>query len=197
MFCFALQLSSVSHLDSPSDYEHMALLYNSHNNRDYAVARYLNTGLMRGQLCVYATISYRDKGHLDRISALITDYEKNVQKGNLAIVDLAPMYIAAMCGNLEPFKQACEQLARMAESREDKHIRFFGDCVGFLFHNRHFEECLALESIGQNRPFLGSYLCGYEKSIMSNPIHSNYKRSILEVKHDTVVDAEEMQPNDK
>jgi hypothetical protein len=77
------------------------------------------------------------------------------------------------------------------KTRQDKHVRFFGDCAGLLFKNRHFEECLMLEGWGQEKPFFGSYLCGYEKRLFVDTPHQNYKRSILEVKHDIVVDADE------
>jgi hypothetical protein len=100
-----------------------------------------------------------------------------------------------MCGDLDPFKEAAKQLVKLVQTRQDKHIRFFGDCAGFLFHNHHFEECLQLEAWGQERPFFGSYLCGYEKSLLidSNDFgHNRYRRSILEVKHDSVVNAEEV-----
>jgi hypothetical protein len=155
------QFSSLSRLECPQNYEHMVLLYGSQINRDRTVAYYFNQGLEKGQLCVYATIQYRDKTRLDGIASLIDKSDEHLKKGNLMFIDLAPMYVACMCGDLDPFKEAAKQLVKLVQTRQDKHIRFFGDCAGFLFHNHHFEECLQLEAWGQERPFFGSYLCGY------------------------------------
>ena len=105
----------------------------------------LNEGLKRDQLCVYGSISYRDKEHIKKISSQITNSEQEQKKGNLVFVDMAPIYISALMGDLGPFKRASEQLVEMVINRADKHIRFVGDCAGFLFKNRHFEECLMVE----------------------------------------------------
>jgi hypothetical protein len=187
-----LKRDIASALDAPADNQHIVLLYNEERNRHKAVARFINEGLKRGQLCVYGSISYRDKDHLDGIKSLISGHEDHQKQGNLLFIDLAPIYIAAMQGNLGPFEQARDQLVQIAEKRNDKHIRFVGDCAGFLFKNKHFEECLMVEGWGQQKPFFGSYLCPYNKQFLDKHPYHAHKRSLLSVKHDLVVDAEEM-----
>ena len=177
-------------LDSPEDCEHIVLLYGNEDNRNHAVARFLNEGLKRNQLCVYGSIRYQDKDHLKRVSSLINDCEENQKKENLLFVDMAPIYISSMTGDLGPFQQAAKQIEKMAESRKDRHIRFVGDCAGLLFKNRHFEECLSVEGWGQQKPFFGSYLCPYEKQAFTMHPHDFRKKSVLGIKHDTVVDAD-------
>jgi len=177
-------------LDSPEDYEHIVLLYDNDDDRNRAVARFLNEGLKRNQLCVYGSIRYQDKGHINRLSSLIHDSDEHQKKGNLVFVDMAPIYVSSMTGDLGPFQQAAKQLEQMVESRQDKHIRFVGDCAGFLFKNRHFEECLSVEGWGQQKPFFGSYLCPYQKGLFAVHPHDSRKNNVLGIKHDTVVDAQ-------
>jgi hypothetical protein len=164
-------------LDSPADNQHMALLYDNENQRHTAVARFVNEGLKRGQLCVYGSISYRDKEHIKKISSRITNSEQEQKKGNLVFVDMALIYISALMGDLGPFKRASKQLVEMVINRADKHIRFVGDCAGFLFKNRHFEECLMVEGWGQQKPFVGSYLCPYQKRLFTSYPYSNYEKA--------------------
>jgi hypothetical protein len=179
-------------LDSPADNQHMALLYNNNDNRNAAIARFINEGLSRGQLCVYGSISIRDMSHQAEILALINEGEEHLQKGDLLFVDMAPIYIAAMAGDLGPFKQARDQLVELVKGRADKHIRFVGDCAGFLFKNKHFEECLAVEGWGQQKPFLGSYLCPYHKELLDEYPYEAHSKSILAIKHDLAIDADSM-----
>jgi len=177
-------------LDSPKDNEHIVLLYDNEDKRNLSVARFLNEGLKRNQICVYGSVRYQDRDHIQQISSLIHDSEEHQKKGNLLFVDMAQIYVSSMTGDLGPFQHAAKQLEKMVESRQDKHIRFVGDCAGFLFKNRHFEECLSVEGWGQQKPFFGSYVCPYQKSLFDSHPHDSCRKSILGIKHDTVVDAE-------
>ena len=170
----------------------MVLLYAQDKNRNAAVARFINQGLARGQLCVYGSVSARDKQHQSEVMSLINDAEKHQKNGNLLIVDMAPIYVSAMTGDLGPFKRARDQLVQVVNDREDKHIRFVGDCAGFLFKNKHFDECLMVEGWGQQKPFLGSYLCPYHKELFEEFPYEMHSKNILSIKHDLAIDADEM-----
>ena len=52
------------------------------------------------------------------------------------------------------------------KKRMDKHIRLVCDCNEFLFKNKHFEECINLEKWWHQKPFEGSFLCPYSKSLI-------------------------------
>jgi hypothetical protein len=168
----------------------MVLLYQKDESKYAAIGRYLSEGLSRGQLCVYGSISMRDSEHEAKILARLPGGGEHKKNGNLLFIDMAPIYIAAMCGDLGPFRQARDQLVEMVKNRADKHIRFVGDCAGFLFKNKHFEECLMVEGWGQQKPFLGSYLCPYHSDLMDKHPYDRHSTSILSVKHDLAVDAE-------
>ena len=177
-------------LDPPDD-GHLALVYDNNQELDDAVSTYLNEGLRIGQLCVYATVHFRDDGHIKKFSSLILDYEENVAKGNLLVVDLAPFYISALLDDLKPFDDAKKLFAEKAQGRKDRRVRFVGDGTGFLFKNRHFEECAMVEKWWQEKPFSGSYLCPYPKQFLDAYPHDIHTKRLVVSTHDAVLDASE------
>jgi len=84
------------------------LLYNDQEECDSAALDSINEGLKAGQLCIYSSVLNGDKLHLDKISSKITNYQENIEKGNLTIVDFLPFYESAKASNLAPFKQLKE-----------------------------------------------------------------------------------------
>lgn len=178
--------ATASLLINPPANKHIMLLYDDAGGLDAAVADYINVGLERGQLCVYATVHYRDEGYLEKFSSLITNYKENVDSGNLMVIDLASFYISALTGDMKPFEDAKKLFAEKARERNDKHVRFVGDGTGFLFKNRHFDECAMIEQWWQERPFEGSYVCPFEKSLLHAFPH-DAKDVVMET-HDVVVD---------
>jgi hypothetical protein len=186
-----LQLKeTVNRLLNPNNNDHIILLYDDDQSRDDAIAQYLNQGLKRNQLCIYASINMREKEHMKRIADKIENYDENVATGNLLIIDLAPFYIAALCDDLTPFENARKIFVDKVKDRADKYIRFVGDGTGFLFKNKHFEECLAIEGWWQHKPFVGSCMCPFSKSLFKAYPYSNYQRSLLTAKHDVAIDTE-------
>jgi hypothetical protein len=73
------------------------LLYNDYSDRELASINYINQGK---QLCIYASIDAYDTSHLSRISQKINDYEENIIKRNLIILNLKPFYDSALTGDL-------------------------------------------------------------------------------------------------
>jgi hypothetical protein len=110
----------------------------------------LNEGLRAGQLCIYASVFNGKKSHLSRISSKITNYQVNIEKGNLVIIDFLPLYESAKASNLAPFKQLkvrIEQLLlkRISEGEGDK-VLIFAEAAGFLSEHCHFNKSIDLES---------------------------------------------------
>ena len=169
----------------------MAITYETNIEIVRAVADYLNEGLRRGQLCVYATVRYRDDGHIEEFGSHITNFKENVENGNLLVVDLAPLYISALLGDLMPFEDARKLFVERAKDRADKHVRFVGDGTGFLFKNRHFDECAMVEEWWQEKPFEGSYLCPYEKKVFDSFHHEMHSKRAVFHAHDIIIDASE------
>ena len=126
-------------------------------------------------------------GHLEEFSKLIDNYEDNLKEGNLAVIDFAPFYVAAMSDNLGPFEQASRQIKELVSNRKNKNVRFVGDCADFLFKNKHFDECIRLEEWGQTEPFEGCYLCPYPKELISKYPYDLHKFRV-HANHDIVAD---------
>lgn len=174
-------------LSDPPQHGHIALMCENDSQRNAAVAKFINEGLRRNELCVYASVHIHTAGHLEKFTKLIDNYEGNVMKGNLTIIDFAPFYVAAMSRNLEPFEQAGRQIKELVKERKIKNVRFVGDCADFLFKNKHFDECMRLEEWGQTEPFEGCYLCPYPKELIDKYPYDLH-RFRVQANHDIVAD---------
>lgn len=178
-------------LIAPSTNMHMILLYDKQNDLDKAISAYINVGLKRGQICVHASVSLSNEGYLKNFSSRIKNYEENLEKGNLIVVDLVPYYVNAMVGNLESFNLLKEEMifnANKDTNRKDKHIRLTADCATLLLKNKHFEECINLENWWHKKPFEGSYVCPYPKSLLDQyPFNAFLSRLIHS--HDVIIDS--------
>ncbi len=178
-------------LITPSNNMHVILLYDKQDDLDKAISAYINEGLMRGQICVHASVSLANEGYIENFSSQITNYQENLEKGNLVVVDLVPFYVNAMVGNLESFNKLKEEIISKANSdtnRKDKHIRLTADCATLLLKNKHFEECINLENWWHKKPFDGSHVCPYPKSLLDQyPFNAFLSRLIHN--HDIIVDS--------
>ena len=167
----------------------MTFLYDNDGQRDTEVIRFINEGLAGGQLCIYGTVRLQDKG-FKAISSKITDYDENVKNGNLWVVDFVPFYIAALNNDLAPYKQVHEQLEEMLKAKKDTKVRFVGDATGFLFENKHFDECIMIEDWWQRvRSEQVTTLCLFQKSLMHEFPFSRHKKRVLHA-HDVALEAE-------
>jgi hypothetical protein len=148
----------------------MILLYENQSDLDNAIATYINEGLKREQLCVLASVNLNNKDYLQNFSSQITNYQENIEKGNLMIIDLTVYYVKAMIGDLSPFDKLKEKIINFANkdsNRKDKHVRLTADCATLLFKNQHFDECILLEEWWHQEHFQGSYVCPYPKGLVS------------------------------
>jgi CRISPR/Cas system-associated endoribonuclease Cas2 len=190
--CSCHSLLSISNryniIDDPPNNEHILLLYNNEDERDKLAAKYINEGLNRGQLCVYASIMDPDIRSLkDTLKTRISDFDINIKEGNLLLMKLSTHYVGALAGNLEPFDTMERELTDRAKIREDNHVRIVADCAGFLYENKHFDECVKLEQWWHQKPFEGSYLCPFRKSLCDKFPYNYHKYSIFG-NHDIIID---------
>ncbi len=175
-------------IDDPPNNEHILLLYNNEDERDKLAAKYINEGLNRGQLCVYASVMNPDTRSLnDTLKARITDFENNIKEGNLLLVKLSTHYVGALAGDLEPFNTMERELTDRAKIRKDKHVRIVADCASFLYENKHFDECVELEQWWHQKPFEGSYLCPFQNSLCDKFPYYYHKYRVFG-NHDIIID---------
>ena len=69
-------------------------------------------------LCIYASVSAYDTSHLSKISCRIKNYEENIDKRNLFIVNLKPFYESVLAGDLTPFEEFKVQIQQELKERD-------------------------------------------------------------------------------
>lgn len=143
-------MSSVFDLTSRS--QHVMLLYNDNSDRNLASVNYINQGLKEKQLCVYASVDATDSFHLQKISLQINNYNENINKRNLLLVDLKPFYDSALAGDLTPFEKFKMQLLQelKKDDKDHKGVLIVADCADYLSRNKHFEKCNLVEKWWQD-----------------------------------------------
>src|SRR5438876_233450 len=115
------------------DGKHMALFYDTEQQRDNEIIRFLNEGLANSQLCIYGTIHVTDQEYFRTLTSRITDYDANVRKGNLMVVDFVPFYSAALKRDLTPYREVGQRLEQLIKDKPDMKVRYVGDATGYLF----------------------------------------------------------------
>lgn len=124
---------------------HVMLLYDNDQARDEMATHYINEGIDKGQLVIYASVEAEDPVHLAKLALAVPEYEENIGQGNLLIVSLKQCYENALAGNLSPFediKGLIEQSVRkrLAGGRNEETL-VVADCADKLSKNEKFEEC--------------------------------------------------------
>jgi CRISPR/Cas system-associated endoribonuclease Cas2 len=190
--CSCHSLLSISNryniIDNPPNNEHILLLYDNEDERDKLTAKYINEGLKHEQLCVYASVMNPDTRTLnDTLKSRIVDFDNNIKEGNLLLVNLSTHYLGALASDLEPFNIMERELTDRAKIRQDKHVRIVADCAGFLYENKHFDECVELEQWWHQKPFEGSYLCPFRNSLCDKFPYNHHKYRVFG-NHDIIID---------
>ncbi len=163
---------------------HIMLVYTDRAKQDDLVCSFLNEGLKRKQFCVYSTVNF-DYSVFEKLSAKIIEFEDNVKKSNLVMVDLKPYLLPVMAHDLTPFKKLKRSVSNKVKKRANKHVRIYGDLVSHLYENKHYDECFFLERWWQKNPFRGTKICPYQDSVLDNsPIQK--KHELFEI-HDNII----------
>ena len=84
-----------------------------------------------------------------RYPTQIKDYEENIRKRNLLIVNLKPFYDSAFVGDLTPFEEFKMQLQQELKDRDGR-VLIVADCADNLFRNKHFDQCNLVEKWWQD-----------------------------------------------
>lgn len=165
----------------------MAFFYDDELQRDDETIRFINEGLAGGQLCIYGSIHVTDKEYFKTLSSRITNYEENVRKGNLMVVDFLPFYIAALKHDLTPYKDVQKTLEERLGNKKDAKVRYVGDATGYLFKNGKFDECIMIESWWQNtRMPVVTTLCLFQKSLIDASPFDQHRNRIVHT-HDVLL----------
>ena len=164
---------------------HILLTYDDDNKLSVVLSIFINEGLKRNQLCIYAMRGLNEE-KMKKLSTTIIDYKENVRKGNLLLLDLTPYLDSVLNHDLKPFEDLKKSVLEKVKERSDKHVRLCGDLVSFLFKNKHFEQCFLLEEWWQSNPFGGTAICHYQNSMFNEPPHSEQKERVFHI-HNNIV----------
>jgi CheY-like chemotaxis protein len=191
-------------IDISSSSQHALILYDNNSERDLVSVKYVNLGLEEKQLCIYASMNaYDDTSYLAKISSQINDYEENINKGNLLIVDLKPFCNSALIGDLTPFENFYIQLLQqLKKSRDGKcGVLIVADCADNLFRNKHFDQCNLVEKWWQDvyikwlqqlqdreQNYIINILCPHSGSLLGKHPFDQHKHQ-LSHNHSITIDA--------
>jgi hypothetical protein len=128
---------------------HIVLLYNSDYAREHVIFKYINRGIEEGKLAVYASVSADRSTEISRLESRIKEYKKNLDTGNLKIVNTKKCAERARDGDmreLDTIKKDIEQEAKERQiSTGHSHTLVVDDCTDSLSKDEKFEECCKLE----------------------------------------------------
>jgi CheY-like chemotaxis protein len=184
-------LSDYKTLSNPSDYEHIIIVYSNeedkvYSNYDDVISEYLNAGLAKNQLCVYTYLENNIESAMKNLGKRIINYEENVKAGNLLLVDFKSFCSSAKDNDLKPFEELMQVVKEKTRDRTDRHVRIVGRAAGWLYENKYFEQCLALERWWHTKPFNGSLVCPYKMSLFDQKQFFEHKDSLF-IRHDTII----------
>ena len=164
---------------------HIMITYDDYNKLDILASIFINEGLKRNQFCIYAMRGLNEE-KMKKLPTTIIDYKENVRKGNLLMLDLIPYLASVVNYDLKPFEDLKKSILKKVKERSDKHVRFCGDLVSFLFKNKHFAQCFLLEEWWQNNPLGGTAICHYKNSMFNEHPYNEQKERVFHL-HDHII----------
>jgi hypothetical protein len=163
-----------------------------------SLLRYIGEGLQTDQLCVYLSLYNVKRDHPKTILSQIPNLKNSlIEKNFMVIKNSDDYYINAACDNLKPFEDLKRQILEKATLDNKKEIRIVCDIPGFLFNNKHFDQCIAveewwdqtIEELNRNQKLSVSLLCLYNSNNFQN-IPFKYHRYRINDNHSTICNSE-------
>ena len=183
--------------------KHGLVLYPPEDGK--AATKYVDEALSRGQLVVYVPVNRdNDTLHISNIESEITNYEDNVNRGNLLTIDTRSFYNFLLSGNMEPFEELkvlLEEAMReriAAGKKNDEGVTFVSGIAGTLATNQRFEESINAEKWWQKthsewlqKGLKVTMICLHPSTVFDKQSQEeqfmNYKRAMLSL-HQAVLD---------
>jgi hypothetical protein len=180
-------VADMSGLANPSCHQHVMLLYNNDEERNEVAANYINEGLKKGQLAVYASVNASDKLHMPKMFSRFMNYKENMNQGNLLILSLRPFYKHALTGDLGPFKDFKALLEEIVKERiaagKSNEVVIVADCADNLSRNEKFDECVYVERWWQDTHFEWqknnlkiTVICPHPSSVLDKNLFIHHKQ---------------------
>ena len=172
-----------------SNHHHGILLYKNNHQRNEILASYLNKELTKGNLCIYAPVDpYNGESDTSMydISAKIWNYHKNIQDGNLQIINMRYYYDSAIRREMEPIiniKVGLQKaINRYKYNKKKIEIVVITDINFSLLQKRYVGQCFAVEEwLGNiysefihNNQYI-KILCLYPHFLLSSELEGSVK----------------------
>jgi hypothetical protein len=168
--------------------KHVLLLYENHDELDSSLLTYINNGLKRVELCVYASVNLMNYNHIHNFTLQINDYQKNRKEGNLLMLNLEPYYNKAVFGDMQSFEQFATYISdKNYDKLLNKLVCKSIDCGSLLLKNGYFEQGIVLENWLHSKPIDGPCVCPYPKSLFDKFPNDIYYSGLFH-SHDVVID---------
>ena len=189
----------MSNLVNPSCHEHVMLLYDNEDQRNEVAINYINEGLRKEQLAIYASVNASDASRMSKILPKIADYEEKKNQGNLLILSLRPFYTRALTGDLEPFKDLKALLEEIVKERiaagKSGEVVVVADCADYLSRNEKFDECAYVERWWQDTHFEWvrnnleiTVICPHPSSVLDKN-HFVHHKKLISRQHSLTISA--------
>lgn len=173
----------------PSQGQHVILLYDTESSRDLAAINYMNFGLAKNYLCVYASVNANNTVLPSKLCFKIKDYKENINKVNLIVTNLKPFYEAALSGDLMPFEKFKLDLQQKLRNSGKNGALVVADCADTLLRNQHFDQCNKVEKWWQDtymqfreqwqhEHMSLTIICPHSKSHLQRPHFEKYEYQI-------------------
>ncbi|MGZ5486308.1 MAG: response regulator [Nitrososphaeraceae archaeon] len=195
---------SYSNIIETNSNKHAMLLYHSNDMRNKISINSINKGLERGQFCIYASVdAYNNESsfNISNLSSKISNYQENIQNGNLRIINFKPYYESAISGDLTPFTELKSELEstlsqRVADGKRNE-ILVIADAACSLSQHEHFGECIVLEKWWQDvhdvwikNDLNITVICPHPRNILDDGLFGKIKNKISDC-HTLTIDLEE------
>ena len=162
-----------------------------------SLLRYIGDGIKKDHLCVYISMHNLEKDHSIIILSQIPNLKKNQEKNFIALKNSDNYYINAACDNLKPFEDLKKLIFEKAILSNKKSIRIVCDIQDFLFRNKHFDQCIAveewwdetIEDLNKTHGFNVSLLCLYNSNYFEYTPFQYHRHRISEY-HSIICDSD-------
>ncbi|HEU4824811.1 MAG TPA: hypothetical protein VFS97_15420 [Nitrososphaeraceae archaeon] len=190
--------------------QHTMLLYPV-ADEEYAIARYVNEALERGQLTVYLPLTTNNNNnnssHLSKIALSESmDYKEKTNRGNLLTFDTGTFYDFALAGNLQPFEElkvlieeAIEEKLILSKKKvaneEEVSVVVVAGVAAELNRKEKFEECIKVEEWWQkthsewlHKGLKVSIICPHIRPKLDKDEFTHYRQAIASL-HEIVLES--------
>jgi len=138
-------------------------MYSDKKKLANTLADFINVGLENGQLC-YVGTTILDPIIFEEFIKKITDFDENLENGNLIFSVLEQYKKNVLKGDLSDFESLTKILESKVKNRPDKYVRIIADLASFLFYDGNYEQYKLLEEWCQSRPFEGCMICPFDNN---------------------------------